>query len=156
MFSKLSEITNIEFSLKIHPSQENKSFYENLLKNLNFNAEILQSENLQSILPNYDLVLSFGASTTHTETSFSGKRLIILETNTNLGLFPLVDEGIQSGHVLLCKNMDNLNNMINNFIRQDVLVSEKFIQDCKKLFYKNDGKSAERGANTILNLINKG
>jgi len=156
MFSKLSEITNIEFSLKIHPAQENKSFYENLLKNLNFNAEILQSENLQSILPNYDLVLSFGASTTHTETSFSGKRLIILETNTNLGLFPLVDEGIQSGHVLLCKNMDNLNNMINNFIRQDVLVSEKFIQDCKKLFYKNDGKSAERGANTILNLINEG
>jgi hypothetical protein len=99
--------------------------------------------------------LSFGASTTHTETSFSGKRLIILETNTNLGLFPLVDEGIQSGHVLLCKNMDELNDMINNFIHHDVLVSDKFIQDCKKLFYKNDGKSAERGANIILNLINQ-
>jgi len=51
--------------------------------------------------------------------------------------------------------MEDLNNMINNFIHKDVLVSEKFIQDCKKLFYKNDGKSAERGADTILNLINQ-
>jgi len=155
MFSKLSEITNIEFSLKIHPAQENKIFYTNFLKNLNLNISIFQSENLQDLIQNYDLILSFGASTTHSEISYSGKRLILLNSGTNLPKFPLVQEGIQSGHVMECKNIQDLNDVVVEFAKKDIKVSQKFIEERKKLFYKFDGKSAERGADAILNLVNK-
>jgi hypothetical protein len=155
MFSKLSDNSNIEFALKIHPAQENKIFYTNFLKNLDLNISIFQSENLQDLIQNYDLILSFGASTTHSEISYSGKRLILLNSGTNLPKFPLVQEGIQSGHVMECNNIQDLNDMIIEFVKKDIKVSQKFIEERKKLFYKFDGKSAERGADAILNLVNK-
>ena len=155
LFSKLSSDSNIEFALKIHPAQENKIFYTNFLKNLNLNISIFQSENLQDLIQNYDLILSFGASTTHSEISYSGKRLILLNSGTNLPKFPLVQEGIQSGHVMECKNIQDLNDVVVEFAKKDIKVSQKFIEERKKLFYKFDGKSAERGADAILNLVNK-
>jgi hypothetical protein len=155
LFSKLSDNFNIEFALKIHPSQENKSFYKNFLKNLNLNVPIFQSENLQDLFPNYDLLISYGFSTSHSVISYSGKRLILLNSGKKTPRFPLIEEGIQSGHVMECNDIKDLNNMINEFVKKDVEVSQKFIDARKKLFYKFDGKSAERGADAILNLLNK-
>ena len=34
-----------------------------------------------------------------------------------------------------------------------MILTDDFIQEREKLFYKNDGKSAERGSNAILNLL---
>jgi hypothetical protein len=155
MFSELSDNFNIEFALKIHPAQENKIFYENFLNELNLDIPIFQSEDLQDLFQNYDLLISYGISTSHSQISYSGKRLILVDTGMNLFKFPLVEEGIQSGHVMECKNIKDLNNMINEFVKKDVEVSQKFIDSRKKLFYKFDGKSAERGADAILNLVNK-
>ena len=155
MFSELSGNSNIEFALKIHPAQENRNFYENFFKKLNLDVQIFQSENLQNMIQNYDLILSFGSSTAHSEISYSGKRLILLDAGVNLDKSPLVEEGIESGHVMECKHMQDLNDVINEFVKKDVEVSKKFIEERKKLFYKFDGKSAERGADEILNLVNK-
>jgi hypothetical protein len=155
LFSKLSDNNNIEFAIKIHPAQENRSFYENFFKKLNLDVPIFQSENLEDLFQNYDLLVSYGLSTTHSQISYSGKRLILVDTGLDLFKFPLIEEGIQSGHVMECKHMQDLNDMIIEFTKKDIEISQKFIEECKKLFYKFDGKSAERGADAILNLVNK-
>ena len=81
--------------------------------------------------------------------------MILLNSGKKTPRFPLIEEGIQSGHVMECNDIKDLNNMINEFVKKDVEVSQKFIDARKKLFYKFDGKSAERGADAILNLLNK-
>ena len=154
LFSELSKYSEIDFSLKIHPSAEQRDFYINLLGKLNLNIKIFQSEELLKIISKFDLVISYGASTSHSEISFCGMKLILLDSTVDLIPFPLITEGVESGHVVKCTNISELYPMILKLKNKDLEISRDFIESKKKLFYKLDGKSTERAANAIVNLVN--
>ncbi|CAD6516661.1 conserved hypothetical protein [metagenome] len=153
LLQTLNNDKSIEFTIKIHPVSENIEYYKKLLSELNIQSHIFQSEDLWDILYDFDIVLSYGYSNAHTEISFSGKKLILIKTETSFPTMDLIDEGIKSGHVIECLNMDNLISLIHDFDKKDVMLTTNFIEECNKLFYKNDGKSAERGSTAILNLL---
>ena len=153
LFLKLKNESNISFSLKIHPVNESFVYYEKLLDELQIKTTIYQSENLWSVISNFDMVISYGYSTAHTEIAFSEMKMILLNDGVNLSRFPLVEESIDSGHIQYCSTLKNLIPTINSFFKSVLSPSEKFIKKRNDLFYKFDGKSAERGATAILSLI---
>ena len=109
LFSVLIE-HDIDFSLKIHPASENKIYYEKLLRQLNTNSKIFQSEDLWDVISDYNMILSYGYSTSQTEISYAGMRMIMLFPGIELPKFPLVADGISSGHIQECKQIDDLPN----------------------------------------------
>ncbi len=146
---------NFKFSIKIHPSSENKIYYKKLLHKLNIKSQVFQSEDLWDVITDFNLILSYGYSTSHTEISYAGMRMILLNPGVNLPKFPLVNEGINSGHIQECKNIGELPNQIQQLLKQEIILNDDFLQARNKLFYKFDGKSAERISNAVINLLSK-
>lgn len=153
LFNTLNHVETIEFSIKIHPVSENIEYYEKLLSELKIHSHIFQSEELWDIIYNFDIILSYGYSNAHTEISLSGKKLILIKTQTYFPTMDLIDAGKKSGHVIECSDLNNLVIMIHELNKKDSKLTPNFIEECEKLFYKNDGRSAERGANAILKLL---
>jgi len=153
LFETLNQDKSIEFSIKIHPVSEDIEYYEKLLSELEIQPHIFQSEDLWDLIYDYDVVLSYGYSNAHTEISFSGKKIILIKTQTPFPTMDLIEEGKLSGHVKECKDILELIPLIHDFNQKKMILTDDFIQEREKLFYKNDGKSAERGSNAILNLL---
>ena len=154
LFRLLNNISGLQFSIKIHPSNENIDFYKNLLDELQIKTHIFQSEDLWEIIKDYNLIISYGISTTHTEIACSTKKMILLNDETNLPYFPLIPEAMSTGCIEYCNNIENLSSMIDEFLAKEIIISEKFKKKRNELFYKLDGKSTERAANAIVNLVN--
>ncbi|MBT4812934.1 MAG: hypothetical protein HON89_00600 [Cryomorphaceae bacterium] len=154
LFKILNQDKSIDFSIKIHPVSEDIKYYKQLLSELDIQSHIFQSEDLWDLIDDYDIVLSYGYSNAHTEISFSGKKLILIKTQVQLPTMDLIEEGMLSGHVKVCKDIPELIPLIYDFKQKKIILSNDFIQEREKLFYKNDGKSAERGSQAILNLLN--
>jgi len=95
LINELSKKSEFIFSFKIHPASEDKTIYQNLLGKLEINSEIYQNEDVWDIMEKYDLVLTFGYSTIHSELSLIGVKTILLDFNFNFILFPFVKEGIE-------------------------------------------------------------
>lgn len=155
IFSILKNTSNISFSLKIHPANESFEFYDTLMNNLGIKTDIFQSENLWDIISDFDMIISYGYSTAHTEIAYSGMKMILLNDSTNLPRFPLVKEAMESGNIQYCENLKDLIPAISSFLQIEIKPSKEFIAKRNDLFYKFDGKSAERGADAILSLIKK-
>jgi len=155
LLNELKSDKKISFSLKIHPASENKDYYKKLLDNHKINTEVLQSEDLWDIINDFDMVLSFGYSNSHTEVAFSGMKMILVNIGMELPLMELVKDGIASGHIKKCDNITKLSSLIHSFKDEKIQLTQDFIDKRNKLFFKFDGKSAERGANAIINLINQ-
>lgn len=146
---------NFYFDIKIHPSSEDIEYYNELINSLNLSANIFQEEELFQLLDQYDLVISYGYSTSHTEISYVGMKMILIYSGLSLPKFPLVEEGIDSGHIKECSKISELPSLILNFFKEEVIFNEKFIQSRNKMFYKSDGKSSERISNAIINLLSQ-
>jgi len=153
LFETLKEDNSINFSLKIHPVSENIEYYKELLSKSKIHSDVFQSEDLWDLIYDYDIILSYGYSNAHTEISFSGKKLILIKTQTPFPTMDLIEEGKMSGHVEECKDIQELIPLIHDFKQKMTTLTTDFIKEREKLFYKNDGKSAERGSKAILNLL---
>jgi len=153
LFESLNKDNLIQFSLKIHPVSENIEYYKKLLSDLKINSHIYQSEDLLDLIDDYDVVLSYGYSNAHTEISFCGKNLILIKTQPSFPTMDLIEEGKLSGHVKDCVDIQELSKLIHDLKQKKMILTDDFVQEREKLFYKNDGKSAERGSNAILNLL---
>ena len=62
----------------------------------------------------------------------------------------MVDEAIAAGHVKRCNSFTDLIPLIHNFHKQEINLAKEFIEQRTKHFYKFDGKSGERAADTII------
>lgn len=155
LFSELKKDGKISFSLKIHPSSENKYYYESLLSELDIKVPIFQSEDLWDVIDNFDLVLSYGTTYAHTELSSSEIRLIILDPKNEFVRQPLVIEGVESGHVVICNAFENLLISIHELLSKKTNPTDEFLKKREKLFFKYDGKSGERVAYEILKITNR-
>ena len=149
LFEKLQEDKTVLFDLKIHPTTENKTYYQMLSKKLGLTAKIFQSEDIYDLINNYDIIVTYGTSTAHTELSLCGKKTILIPTK-HLPTFVMVDEAIAAGHVKRCNSFTDLIPLIHNFHKQEINLAKEFVEQRTKYFYKFDGKSGERAADAII------
>ena len=149
LFGKLQEDKNIFFDLKIHPTTEDKTYYQRLSKKLGLSAKIFQSEDFYDLINDYDIIVTYGTSTTHTELSLCGKKTILIPTK-RLPTFVLVDEAIKAGLIRQCNNFMDLIPLIHDFHEQEINLTNEFIEQRNKYFYKFDGKSGDRAADSII------
>ncbi len=149
LLSNLSNESKFSISLKIHPSSENKQFYEKILLDFEKNIPIFQNQSVWEIIHDYDLIVSFGFSTIHSEIALNGTKMIFLDFN-----FPYLDfveESINFGNIQICNDIDSLNNLIFTFVNTKHN-AEKF-QEQMKSKYNLTGKSSQRCSEAILNLL---
>ena len=149
LFEKLQEDKTLLFDLKIHPTSENKTYYQMLSKKLGLTAKIFQSEDIYDLINNYDIIVTYGTSTAHTELSLCGKKTILIITKP-LPKFVFVDEAIKAGSIRQCNSFMDLIPLIHNFHKQEINLTKEFVEQRSKYFYKFDGKSAERAADSII------
>ena len=149
LFGKLQEDKTILFDLKIHPTTESETYYQELFKKLGLSAKIFQSEDLFDLINNYDIIVTYGASTTHTELSLCGKKTILIQIK-HLPTFVLVDEAIAAGYIKQNNSLMDLIPLIHDFHEQKINLTNGFIEQRDKYFYKFDGKSGKRAADSII------
>lgn len=155
LFKNLNSDNKIMYDIKIHPASESKTFYQDFFEQNKINAKIYQHEDLFDTMKNYDIIISYGSSSVHTECAYGGIKMILLDINWNYKRFNLVDEAIRSGYFMHCKNFKELVPMINQLHEQEIKFSDEFIKARERMAYKFDGKSGERAWNAILQLCNK-
>ncbi|KAF6246735.1 hypothetical protein C6990_06340 [Nitrosopumilus sp. b3] len=154
LINELSKKSEFSFSFKIHPASENKTKYHNLFQKLRNDSKIYQNENIWDILGQYDLVITFGFSTIHSELSLVGAKMILLDFNFNFPLFPFVKEGLEFGNVMKCTDISHLNDMIIDFTN-NANISNKSFNSTKNFLYKFDGKSGLRVSEELIKIINQ-
>jgi hypothetical protein len=153
LFQNLNKDNKIIYSIKIHPASEDKIFYQKFLTEKKINSTIYQHEDLFETMKEFDIIISYGFSSVHTECAYGGIKMILLDINWNYKKFNLVDEAIRSGYFIHCKKFEELLPKINELYKKEVNLSEEIIQARDKMSYKFDGKSGERAINAIINLV---
>lgn len=153
LFQIIEKDKDILFSIKIHPTSENKEYYLDLLNNLNLENNVYQNEDLEQLLPNFDVVLTYGFSTIHTELSSLGIKTVFFEIDSSFLKMPMLNEGITSGHIVKCANFSDLLPAIHSLFKKEISLSDDFLKQREKLFYKFDGKSGQRVSQLLLDYI---
>ena len=148
LFLKLRD-NNLEFDLKIHPSSEDKLYYEQILKKLKINSSIFQKENLWEIVDNFNLVISYGATAAHTELAACEVKMVLLSIS-KAPLVSLVKEAISNGHVIKCEQGEDLIPSIHKLSKKDVPLTKEFVSARDKLIYNSQGRAGKLVLETII------
>ena len=151
----LSKDKNFLFSFKIHPSSEDIGTYVNYLKKINVDAKIYQKESFWDIAKNFDVVISYGYSTIHSEIAIAGYRMLLINVKKNLRRMPILNSGIKSGFIEECDYMEQLPMLVENLIHRKIEFHQNHTKEIEKLLYKFDGKSGMRAAEAIMMMMNE-
>jgi len=147
----LAENKNIDLKIKLHPTSQQISYYEKITEKIDSDIKIFQKGDALEHIINSDLVISYsGFSSVHTYALIYNKPLILCNFfKFNKGL--LLNKNI----AIECKDIRTINELISSSLKKNP-ISQQSIQDyINNFFYKTDGKSSERLANEIINLIKK-
>jgi hypothetical protein len=139
----------IEFLIKIHPATERISEYEELINELGIKVPIIQSEKLSKVLSDSDIVITYGDSWGTLEAIILDKPVIVVNLfNYPIEKMPFLKEGI----IFELKDMGKLKSLILEI--QNEKRNQKKVDDfIRKIIFKMDGKSGERSADAIFDLI---
>lgn len=139
----------IELVLKIHPRTERIKDYETLLKEINIEIPILQTENLLDVVNNADLVISYADSWGLWEVLFLKKPLIMINLfNYEIKKMPFVKERV----AFELKNLSEFKKIIIKIKRGEK--TENKVEDMiTKYIFKFDNKASERSVIAIKELI---
>jgi len=136
----------LQLVLKIHPTSESKTKYDELITRIGCNIPIYQNEDLFEILSNSDFVITYGYSSGIFEALFLEKPVIVVNLfDYPIKNMPFVAEGL--AHEL--KNINNLRNLILN-IKTMKVDKEKLDKYISKYIYKFDGEASQRIADSIV------
>jgi hypothetical protein len=152
VLSNFLKESKFSISLKIHPASENKQFYEKILHNYEKNIPIFQNESIWEIIDNYDLVISFGFSTIHSEIALNGTKMILLDFNFNFPYLDFVEESITFGNTQVCNDVNSLNDLIFAFV--NTKYNNEIFLELMKSKFNLTGKSSILCADTIKKLVN--
>jgi len=118
---------------------------------INDDLEILQEEDALESIVNADLIISYsGFSSAHNYALLSNKPLILCN-------FFKFDKGLllKKDLAVECRDVTIINELISSTLIKNP-ISQKHVQNyINDFFYNTDGKSSERLANEIINLIKK-
>ena len=142
--------SKIDIVLKIHPSSEKKMEYEKLLKRYHLKVPIFQTEDLVDILDDADFIISYGDTWALWESLLLKKPILMINLfNYPVDMMPFVKENIAYEVTDISQIKEIIPKL--NTINLDDPKIKKFIE---KYLYRLDGKSGERSADAILELIN--
>jgi hypothetical protein len=145
----------IDLEIKIHPSSEMEDSYQEFLKKNNLKIPIFQKEKLWDIIENYDIVLTYGYGYPQIECAFGGIRTILLKTEWNFPIIPMVNAAINSGYFRICENLKDVIPTIHELLNKKVEINNEILSERENLSYKFDGKAGERATSAILDLLKK-
>ena len=103
----------------------------------------------------YDIVLSYGSTTAHSEFACGGIKLIIFNPDDEFYTMPMVEDAILNGHVVKCTKISDLINDIKELHNKKIQFSKKFLDSREDLIFQFKGKSSQNVANIILNQFEK-
>ena len=142
-----------ELSIKIHPSTTNIDEYEkSVITKLDKKVRLFQKENLLELMTLSDVIVTYGGSGAIRYAALLGKPII----NLNFGTAPTGNNVFLDKKIIMqCKKLEELNHIINE--NKNRKSSEEETKDFITQYLGDfDGKSSERGAKAIMNLINNG
>ena len=111
-----------------------------------------KKESIWEIIHDYDLIISFGFSTIHSEIALNGTKMILVDFDFNFPYLDFVEESINSGNTQICNNINSLNDLIFTFVNTKPN-DEKFQEQMKSKFNLT-GKSSILCADAIKKLVN--
>lgn len=144
---------NNEFSvvLKIHPSNSLKQEYEGILSKNGLKTTIYQKEDLIELMKESDIMITYGSSAT---TLFS---VLFKKPTVSLDLFPKYSKfnAFQSESVMtICRDINDLTKKLKES-ESRIIENKNYDKYIEKHLGRFDGKSSERAANAIMNLLEK-
>ena len=140
------DITNLR--IKIHPTSERLEDYKRIINKIDSSIEIIQKDDLFSLIYQSDLVITFAQSTALLQVLLLNKPLFIINLfNERL---PYIEEKV----AIECKSIDVLIDKIKDgsYSKIDVDKMRTFIE---RQLYKFDGKCGERAADHIVSLLTR-
>jgi UDP-N-acetylglucosamine 2-epimerase len=150
--NNILKYNDFEISLKIHPSTVSREDYEKeVLSEFSSNVILYQQEDLVELINSHDLMLTYGGPGTIHYGVLMKKPIVNLDFNTNATKNNIFfDEKI----ITQCKSLSNLGSDIRES-RKKVISDEDVQRYIKRYIGIFDGKSSERAAQSILDLLSK-
>lgn len=150
----INEIMNhneFEIAIKIHPSSSSIDEYTKLLEKLHRKVPIYQKENLVELLNVYDVMLTYGSGSQLLDAILFKKPIVFLNL---LHKYQKLNLHFDEKLMTLCTTLDQLVLSIKESIsnNMDESAYQSYVE---KHLGRFDGKSSERAAIAILELINK-
>ena len=108
-------------------------------------------QSIWEIIHDYDLIVSFGFSTIHSEIVLNGNKMILVDFNFNFPYLDFVEESINFGNTKICNNINSLNDLIFNFV--DIKSDNDKFQEQIKSKFNLTGKSSKYCAESIKKLM---
>lgn len=139
----------INFTVKIHPVTERRDKYKKLMQKIGTKFDIFQTEDLVELISDSDIVISLGTGSWATVEAILIKKPVITFNYFNLpkNQLPFVESGVAKE----IRNIEELLPVIHK-LKNDFKESnyDFFIS---KYLYKFDGKSSERSAVAIIEML---
>lgn len=142
--------SEFELSVKIHPTTASRKGYENTLKNFSNKITFYQKEDVVNLINKHDVMVTFGGSTI----ALYGVLLKIpvifitaIETNE-------FNQFFDKTMMIECKNLKTLSEKIKES-KSKIISKDDYEKYTEKWIGKFDGKSSERIANEISDLLNQ-
>ena len=144
---KIIQNKNFEITLKIHPSTSSKTEYEKMLDKREI--KIYQKEDLMDILPQFNVMITYGASSVIPYAIILKKPIVFLDMfsyTKNLNLF--YDELV----AVRCDQISELEQKIYQSMKKEIneIHYKKYIEKHLGMF---DGKSSARSCESILKFL---
>lgn len=140
VINKISESTNFQISLKIHPTSSIKEDYVQLLKNTSSDISLYQKENIMELINNHDLMIVYGASSVVLYGIILKKPVVMLDFKNYPSQYNFfIDKNVMSICDDISKLIPSLNHSLSTKISDDVY--QNYLQHH---LGNVDGKSSER------------
>lgn len=152
--SKINDFSNdIELKIKLHPSTSPLEIYRSWVNSINPKIPIFQKEELIEILATTDVVISYGVfSGGHIEPLIARKPLILVDIINDEKNIPLLSK---TDFAKQCKEISGLIPMIKETQSHEKTSEKKLEEFLRKISFRFDGKSAERLADAIINVVKR-
>ena len=146
--NKLNERKDFQISLKIHPVTSSIKEYEKLIEKIGLNIKLYQKKNFDELKKEYDVVITYGASSIVHECVLLKKPIVSLQLINDSLTEVSYDESV----IDICKDLNNIFDKINNALnkKEDHEIRKNNIEN---LMGKFDGKCSERAVNEILKIL---
>jgi hypothetical protein len=146
---QLKNMKNLNLTVKIHPSSEILSEYEQIIQRIIPNASVHQKGNIENFIADSDLVISFPLSTVLIYALLIDKPLIVCN------YFNINDFSSEHDFIFQCKNPLTLLNDINKLTSSNLQLKKTREIFINEFLFKFDGHAKDRICDNILKLIKK-
>lgn len=140
----------ISLVVKIHPSSESLSEYQNLIHTIDSTIPIYKDGDAVEFLEKSDIVISYSTSSVPMMATILKKPIIFCN-------FYCLEEDVmlERGLAYDCKDASFLIPAINNVLSSNPATKEKTDQFIRDIFYRGDGCASERVVEAIFSLLEK-